>query len=228
MTRARHAPAERRFSTVVFEFGGVLTTPMDDTARNFARDTGLPEDAYRQTVAVDPAGRELYARLERGEITQERWNAEMGVRLGIDGTNLMGRALATLSPEESVVAAAAAIRAGGVRTAVLSNSMGLFPHNPYGPWQLEECHDLVVLSEQHGMRKPEPGIYALTLRLLGLPGTGCVFVDDNEENLAPARALGMTTVHATSPAVTVARLQQFLPHIPGLETQAEVVRGGTS
>ncbi|MFD7551449.1 HAD-IA family hydrolase [Streptomyces sp. NPDC059816] len=150
----------------------------------------------------------------------------MGARLKIDGTNLMGRALTTLRPEQRVIGAAAAIRAAGVRTAVLSNSMGLTPHNPYGPWRLEECHDLVVLSEQHGMRKPEPAIYELTLCLLGLPPVECVFVDDNEENLAPARALGMTTVHAASPSVTLARLRQLLPHVPDIDR--EVVGGGTS
>ncbi|MQS38307.1 HAD-IA family hydrolase [Streptomyces katsurahamanus] len=193
---------------------------MDDTARHFAREAGLPGEAYLRAVAVEPAGRELYARLERGEITQEQWNAAMGVRLGIDGTDLMGRALATLRPEQRVIGAAAAIRAAGVRTAVLSNSMGLLPHNPYAPWRLEERHELVVLSEQHGLRKPEPAIYELTLGLLGLPGTACVFVDDNEENLVPARALGMTTVHATSPTVTLARLRQLLPDIPGMEREA--------
>jgi putative hydrolase of the HAD superfamily len=200
------------YAAVIFDFGGVLTTPMDDTARHFAREVGLPDDAYRHAVAVHPDGRRLYAQLERGEISQEEWNTGIAALLGIDGTNLMGRALATLRPEESVVAAAAAIRASGLRTAILSNSMGLSPHNPYEPWALESAHDVLVFSEQHRLRKPEPEIYELTLDLLGLQGPQCVFVDDNLANLIPAQQLGMTTIHATDPALTVARLRQLIPH----------------
>ncbi|WP_411140902.1 HAD family hydrolase [Streptomyces sp. x-80] len=201
-----------RYAAVIFDFGGVLTTPMDDTARCFAREVGLPDDAYRHAVAVHPTGRQLYAQLERGEISQEEWNTGIAALLGIDGTNLMGRALATLRPEETVVAAATAIRAAGLRTAILSNSMGLTPHDPYEPWSLDACHDIVVFSEQHRLRKPEPEIYQLTLDLLGLSGPECIFVDDNPANLVPAEKLGMTTIHATAPALTVAQLQRFVPH----------------
>ncbi|MGC5000731.1 HAD family hydrolase [Streptomyces sp. DT195] len=210
--RPRKADHPADYAAVIFDFGGVLTTPMDDTARHFAREVGLPDDAYLHAVAVHPSGRRLYAQLERGEISQEEWNTGIAALLGIDGTNLMGRALATLRPEESVVAAAAAIRAAGLRTAILSNSMGLSPHNPYQPWALESAHDVLVFSEQHRLRKPEPPIYELTLELLGLQGPQCVFVDDNPANLLPAQQLGMTTIHATDPALTVARLQQLIPH----------------
>ncbi|MEU2354395.1 HAD family phosphatase [Streptomyces misionensis] len=200
------------YAAVIFDFGGVLTTPMDDTALCFAREIGLPDDAYRHAVAVDPAGRHLYAQLERGDISQEEWNTGIAALLGIDGTNLMGRALATLRPEETVVTAAAEIRAAGVRTAILSNSMGMTPHNPYKAWDLEAAHDIVVLSEQHRMRKPDPEIYELTLELLGLPASACVFLDDNPGNLVPAQKLGMATIHATDPALTVAQLRQLIPY----------------
>ncbi|MEV4872088.1 hypothetical protein [Streptomyces syringium] len=98
---------------MIFDFGGVLTTPMEDTARHFAREIGLPDEAYLHAVAVHPTGRRLYEQLERGDISQEEWNASIAALLGIDGTNLMGRALATLRPEETVVAAAAEIRHRG-------------------------------------------------------------------------------------------------------------------
>ncbi|WP_432137147.1 HAD family hydrolase [Streptomyces sp. bgisy154] len=200
------------YAAVIFDFGGVLTTPMDDTALCFAREIGLPDDAYRHAVAVDPTGRQLYAQLERGDISQEEWNTGIASLLGIDGTNLMGRALATLRPEQAVVTAAAQIRATGVRTAILSNSMGMAPHNPYAPWALDASHDVVVLSEQHRMRKPDPEIYELTLELLGLPGSACIFVDDNPGNLVPAQKLGITTIHATDPDRTVAQLRQLIPY----------------
>ncbi|MEW1633514.1 HAD family phosphatase [Streptomyces sp. NPDC093801] len=198
------------FQAVIFDFGGVLTCPMDDTAIAFAAEIGLPKYAYRDTVAFNPAGRALYAQLERGDITQSEWNEGIAALLGIDGANLMGRALATLSPEKRVVDAARQIREAGLKTAILSNSMGLAPFNPYAPWDLDANHDVVVLSEHHRMRKPEPEIYQLTLDQLGLPAARCIFVDDSAANLAPAQDLGMTTIHATNPEHTVGELRRLL------------------
>lgn len=75
-------------------------------------------------------------------------------------------------------------RAGrGHRLALLSNSFGLDPFNPYehvGVWDLFDVH---VVSELVGMAKPDPAIYQLTLERLGLPAERCVFVDDHAVNL---------------------------------------------
>jgi putative hydrolase of the HAD superfamily len=101
-------------------------------------------------------------------------------------------------------------RVAGVRTAVLSNSLGRTPHDPYGPFKLDDRFDVVVLSDQVGLRKPDPRIFELTARRLGVPTTECVFVDDTEENLAPARALGMAVLHAVDEAVAVPVLRSLL------------------
>jgi FMN phosphatase YigB (HAD superfamily) len=45
------------------------------------------------------------------------------------------------------------------------------------------------------MRKPEREIYALTCERLGIEPDEAVFVDDNAENVAAARAFGMEAVH---------------------------------
>ncbi|KUO04817.1 HAD family hydrolase [Streptomyces caeruleatus] len=198
------------YRAVIFDFGGVLTTSLDDCARAFSKECGLPDDAYLHAVSVNPTGRRLYAELERGNITQEYWNSGIASLLDIDGTDLMRRALATLRPEHLIVDAARSIRSAGLKTAVLSNSMGMSPFNPYEPWQLENAHDAVVLSEQVRLRKPDRQIYQLTLDQLGCRGQDCIFVDDIEANLPPAHALGITTIHATSPTLTAERLQDLL------------------
>jgi epoxide hydrolase-like predicted phosphatase len=69
--------------------------------------------------------------------------------------------------------------------------------------------DAVVLSCDHGVRKPDPAIYKIALREIGLPAAECVFVDDIGGNLKPAKALGMTTVKHTDAASTVEALEQI-------------------
>ena len=61
--------------------------------------------------------------------------------------------------------------------------------------EIDEIFEVVVDSGFVDMRKPEPGIYELTLeRLGGVGAADCLFVDDMEVNCEAARALGMTAV----------------------------------
>jgi putative hydrolase of the HAD superfamily len=130
----------------------------------------------------------------------------------------MRRALANLHPETLIVAAAQRARAAGIKVALLSNSFGLAPYNPYadrGLWT--DFFDAVVVSELEGVRKPSPVIYERALAALDLPGAHCVYVDDVAANLAPADNLGIRTVHnTTDPAATACLLNSISSYLTGL------------
>lgn len=197
---------------LILDFGGVLTTRMRLNGEAFERSEGLEPGAYFHALDVNPEGVRVYSALELGEATQEDWNRVIGGILGIDSTDLMRRALANLRPEPAIVAASDRARAAGVRVAMLSNSFGLEPYNPYkalGMW--EDAFDAVILSEREGVRKPSPVIYQRTLEALDLTGPECVFVDDHSGNLPPAEALGIRTIHhTTDPEATAAKLDALL------------------
>lgn len=196
---------------LILDFGGVLTTRMRLNGEAFERSEGLPPGAYFRALA-EPEGVAVYAALEIGEATQEDWNRVIGGILGIDPTDLMRRALANLRPEPQIVATAQRARAGGIKVAMLSNSFGIDPYNPYKALGMyEDFFDAVVLSELEGVRKPSPLIYRRALEALDLSGPECVFVDDHARNLPPAEALGIRTVHhTTDPAATAALLDSLL------------------
>lgn len=94
---------------------------------------------------------------------------------------------------------AAAARRDGVRTAILSND----PGGP-GAQALRDLEgvfvDVVVVSGDIGMAKPDRRIYEYTAKLLGLPPGDCIFVDDMVGNVRGAVAAGMVGVHHTDPA----------------------------
>ncbi|GAB2699715.1 HAD-IA family hydrolase [Kitasatospora kifunensis] len=203
---------------LILDFGGVLTSNIREATLGFDRREGLPEGTFMTVVGQHPEGIELFAQLERGEIGQAEWGERTGALLGVDGTDLLPRVLADLRTEPSVAEAAQRARAAGVRLALLSNSSGLAPYDSYLGWDLEALFDVVVLSEHHGIAKPDPALYEITLQRLGLPGSECVFVDDTPRNLPPAEALGIATVLATDPAATIAQAEALL----GLRLSAEV------
>jgi putative hydrolase of the HAD superfamily len=101
-------------------------------------------------------------------------------------------------------------RAADVRVAVLSNSLGRVPFDPYAPYYLAGNFDVAVLSAEYGIRKPDPAIFKLCLDRLGIPPEQCVFADDTEENLVPAYQMGMAVFHALDEQVTAAVLRELL------------------
>ena len=67
-----------------------------------------------------------------------------------------------------------------------------------------------MISGEEGVRKPDPVIYAVAVERMALPAEAIVYVDDLPFNLKPARELGMTTLHHTNAAETVAELEALL------------------
>lgn len=201
---------------LILDFGGVLTTSVPACALAFDRRAGLPDGTFLSLIARHPEGAALYADLERGAITQARWNERTAALLGIDGTDLLARVLQDLHPEPSMIAAARAARAAGVRVGIFSNSLGSGPYDIYAGYDLAANYDTVLLSEDYKLRKPDPELYGIMLDLMELPGQACVFVDDTTRNLPPAEALGVATVLARNPADTIAQLESLLGlHLTG-------------
>jgi putative hydrolase of the HAD superfamily len=96
-----------------------------------------------------------------------------------------------------------AAKGHGIRTALLSNSWG-------GDYERDDwagLFDAVVISGEVGMRKPDPEIYRLTARKIGLRPDECVFVDDLAANVRGAVKVGMVGVHHTDVESTVEELE---------------------
>ncbi|MFI1869482.1 hypothetical protein [Streptomyces jumonjinensis] len=145
-----------RRSGLILDFGGVLTTGVTACAAAFDRRAGLPEGTSLSVISRHPEGSRLCADLERGAITQSGWNTGTAALLGVEGTNLLGRVLEDLCPEPSVIAAAEAARAQGVRVGIFSNSLGREPYGVYAGYDLDARYDAVLLSEDYRMRRARP------------------------------------------------------------------------
>ncbi|MFE3761018.1 HAD-IA family hydrolase [Streptomyces sp. NPDC059104] len=212
MTHPTDSANDRRPKGLILDFAGVLTADPRPVHRAWCAAQGLAPEAWRATLNDHPEGRRLYAALEVGEIGQAEWNTGTAALLGahVDPVNLMGRAWSGVPTARRMVALAEAARAAGMRLALLSNSFGLDPHNPYTHARIWDLFDVHVISELEGVAKPDPAIYRLTLDRLGLAGEECVFVDDHPVNLPPAAALGITTVLAADEDAAVAELEALL------------------
>ena len=201
--------AETTFDGVIFDFFGVLTFNMVEVISYFEDRERIARGTFLRAWA-DPRGQELFRKLELGQITQTDWNNGFAALVGVAPADLMARYLHDAFPAHQVLNVARQARAAGIRTAVLSNSLGREPYDPYAGFDLHGTFDEVVFSAEHGVRKPDPAIFHLVLTKLGVPAERCLFVDDSEENLAAAHTLGITPLLALDEKVVAGRLRDLL------------------
>jgi putative hydrolase of the HAD superfamily len=60
------------------------------------------------------------------------------------------------------------------------------------------------------MRKPDPKIYELACKEMGIEPSEAIYLDDLGINLKPARALGMSTIKVLSADQAIGELEQQL------------------
>ncbi|MFJ4703036.1 HAD-IA family hydrolase [Streptomyces sp. NPDC088768] len=195
---------------LLLDFGGVLTTALLPVVLAFEQREGLARGACINALYQDDEGVRMTSDLERGAVSQTAWNEFAGRKLGVSPDNLMGRIFGGLRPEPLLIDAAAAAKRAGIKVGILSNSVGLAPWDLYDGYELDRLYDAVVISEHYQMRKPDPALFEIALKLMNMPADEVVFVDDTEAYVLAAQQLGFAGVHNKDPRQTVADLSGLL------------------
>lgn len=205
-------------SAVIFDFGGVIITPITRQIGMIAEGLGC-STAELHHVMMGPqfeSGDHPWHRLERGEIPMEVLQGMLEPIAAEAGMSFRGDEVEKiLAPgmyevNTFVLDKISELRGRGYKTALLSNSIREF--RP----KLEEdvpprLFDAYIDSSHVGMRKPEPEIFHHTLGALGLDdASAAVFLDDFAGNLAGATAVGLRTIHVHNPREALHELEALL------------------
>jgi putative hydrolase of the HAD superfamily len=200
---------------LITDFGGVLTSPLHEGFLAYQEESGVSLEQLGRAMAratKEHGDHPLFV-LERGEITEVEFRARIERHLedGFDLTRLRTVYFERMEPNHVMIELVRELRGRGVHTALLTNNV-----REWEPlWrsklpEIDELCEVVVDSAFVGMRKPDPAIYELTLKRLGVGGEECVFVDDLEPNCETARALGMLAVRFEQPAQAVPEIRSAL------------------
>ncbi len=105
----------------------------------------------------------------------------------------------SLSPRPGVVETISALRSGGYKVGLISNTLEevplLWDETPFAA-----LFDVAILSFVVGMAKPDPRIYALAAERLGVNAKDCLYVGDGSDGeLSGAARAGMTAVLMRAP-----------------------------
>jgi putative hydrolase of the HAD superfamily len=203
---------------VVSDFGGVLTTPLLSSFMAVQDEIGItPEDLGKamRAITAEDDGNPLYA-LERGEMSEadflERVNDGLEPLLGHRPELHRFREVyfEALHPNQPMIELMAALKAAGLRMAMLTNNVREWEPVWRPMLPVDEIFETVVDSGFVGCRKPEARIYEMTLERLGLAAEACLFVDDLEPNVEGARKAGMQAVHFRENEQAIAEIKQHL------------------
>jgi putative hydrolase of the HAD superfamily len=193
---------------LLVDWGGVLTSNVFESFRDFCVAEGLDPDAVRRLFREEPRALELVRGLETESISEDEFGERFGELLELDDrTRLIERMFGGVRADERMLAAVRAVRAAGLRTGLISNSMG---SGSYDRSLFPQLFDGVVISGEVGMHKPAPEIILLGAERAGVAPEDCVFVDDLRENCEGAEAVGMTAVLHRGADKTLPELERLL------------------
>jgi 2-haloacid dehalogenase len=197
---------DSRFDTVVFDIGGVL---VDWDPRHLYRELFDGDEErmewFLRTVATAEWNHAMDAGRPRAqavaELVARHPDLEALIRAWHDRwpDMLAGEIAGTVEVLDR-------LEERGLRLLALTNwSAETFPEAQRRFAALQRF-EAVVVSGEHGVAKPDPALFRLLLDLYRVDPATAVYVDDRADNVATARALGLTGVLFTGPRQLAADL----------------------
>ena len=101
--------------------------------------------------------------------------------------------LDTLEIDESFYEVAAVLKKY-YRLALLSNDVSEWSKYLREKFKINKFFDVIVISGDVKIMKPDPQIFIHTLNELGQPASECIYIDDRRKNLITANSLGIDTI----------------------------------
>jgi putative hydrolase of the HAD superfamily len=206
--------------TVIFDFGGVITSSPFEAFNRLEDERGIPRDFIRRVNALERDGN-AWARFERAEIDAATFDAIFAAEAKAQGHDLRGAdVLAVLAGDirPRMVAALDWLKAHGYRIGCITNNvptgsgagMARTAEKAAAIGAILARFDCVIESSKVGIRKPDPAIYRMACDALAVTPAQCVYLDDLGINCKPAAELGMAAIKVASGEQALADLETVL------------------
>ena len=194
---------------IIFDWGGVIAPNPNGGWMNVLMEM-LKISFEELQPHWDAAG---YKDFSKGQITEEdfwtRFQGSFGKPLNIDTAKVWADGSA-LQPYPGFMEFIQSLHDAGLKTAVLSNTVKPLS-TILRSSGLYSDFDAVILSDEVGIVKPNIGLYKDIVYRLGVSADECIYIDDLEKNLLPARTIGMSTILTDgNPDVTISKIKALI------------------
>ena len=208
------------FNTVIFDFGGVITSSPFEAFNRMEAERGLPTDFVRRVNSVNPDNN-AWAKFERAECSANEFDALFAAEaqaLGhaLDGASVIACLAGEIRPD--MVAALDQLKSLGFALGCITNNvpsgkgagMAVSDAKAAAVAAVMERFDHIIESSKAGVRKPDPRIYNMMCDALAVSPPQCIYLDDLGINCKPAAAMGMAAIKVTSGAQALGELGALL------------------
>ncbi|XP_054431978.1 bifunctional epoxide hydrolase 2 isoform X2 [Pteronotus mesoamericanus] len=210
---------------VVFDLDGVLGLPSVFRALGRSEEALALPRGFLNEVFKKGGLDGVTARTAKGEIMFSQWvplieedcrkhSKDCGISLpeNFSIKQIFCKAISERKVNHRMLQAACTLRKKGFTTCILTNKwVDDTPQRSCWAqlmYELKPHFDFLIESSQIGMAKPNPEIYKFTLDTLKASPHEVVFLDDMEDNLKPARDLGMITILVRDSNVALQELEE--------------------
>ena len=178
---------------IVFDIGGVLA---DFRLMEFLTEKGFDVPMIKRILKASVMS-PYWGSFERGELTEEETlrgfaslDPENEGNLRTAFSNIEGM----LTMREYAIPLVKAMKEAGLHVYYLSNYLKKAYDECAGSLEFMPYMDGGLVSFLAGRTKPDPEMYRMFLLKYGLRADECVFIDDTEENVEAAKALGFSGI----------------------------------
>ncbi len=199
--------------TIIFDFGGVLyKTPNRQLISRWGKLLGFNENPEFIAMIENPHESTLVRDIFLGAISEqemwrqmaEEWHIKPGIlnylRRQMNSKRRLNKPLVDLLSDLQI----------NYQTAILSNAGDQSRELMVNQLHLDRFVEEIIISAEEGLIKPDPKLYQLALDRLGASPPTTIFIDDLQENVTVAGAMGMHAVHHTDNEQTIRAINEIL------------------
>ena len=195
-----------QYSSIFWDFGGVITSSPFEAFNKFEKDNKLPENFLRKVNSTNHENN-AWALLEQSKINQKEFD-----KLFFQESSQLGHGVAGLKVlnllegdlRMGMVNVIRKLNELGFTQACLTNNF--IPSNENQPDMIDldkkaevfDLFDFVFESKEIGLRKPDQAFYDHVIKEVNILPNKIIFLDDLGINLKPAKAMGITTIKVIS------------------------------
>ncbi len=182
---------------VIFDLGGVIVRTEDQTPRRqLASRLGIPPAELSQIIFDSVTA----MKASTGLLTTTEHQAAVANTLSLNAaeiTSVWDEFWAGDRVDTRLVEYLRSLRPR-YKTGLLSNAWDDLRRVITDRWHIEDAFDVIIISAEVGLAKPDHQIYHLLLDRMDVAPDEAVFVDDFPQNIRAAQEVGLHTVHFRS------------------------------
>ena len=205
-----------------FDFGGVLSPPIDELFEIYHSRTGIPSNALKEAmkqVAAD-MGCDMLSPIENALLTEFEWGTLLRKKLldlypNLDTSKARlehfgEQWFANITPNLAMIEEFKGLKKLGYTVGILTNNVVEWETHWKAMLGLGDLPDFIVDSCKERRRKPEPEFFYLAEKQSGVAAHECILIDDLKNNCDAAAERGWKTVLFTDSETAISELRTLL------------------